>query len=266
MLANYHTHTTYCDGKNTPEEVVLYAIDKGFTSLGFSGHGYTPFILNCCMKDTAGYIREISRLKRKYSGKIQIYCGVEEDAFSFVNRDDFDYIIGSSHYFYKEGTYYSIDSRYDCFQRCLTLFEDDTLTLAEAYYQSFTDYIIKRKPDIIGHFDLITKFDEMDETRFLNDSAYLKIAEKYIKKATECDALFEVNTGAISRGYRKSPYPQENLLYILKEKGSKLILSSDSHRVETLSFYFEETKQILRDVGFKYVYELDKGEFKKRFL
>ncbi len=38
MLANYHTHTTYCDGKNTPEEIVLCAIEKGFTSIGFSGH------------------------------------------------------------------------------------------------------------------------------------------------------------------------------------------------------------------------------------
>ena len=25
MLANYHTHTTFCDGKNTPEEIVRYA-------------------------------------------------------------------------------------------------------------------------------------------------------------------------------------------------------------------------------------------------
>ena len=63
MLANYHTHTSFCDGKNTPEEIVLYAIEKGFTSIGFSGHGYTPFDLRYCMKDTEGYIKEISRLK-----------------------------------------------------------------------------------------------------------------------------------------------------------------------------------------------------------
>ena len=28
MLSNYHTHTTFCDGKNTAEEVVLSAIEK----------------------------------------------------------------------------------------------------------------------------------------------------------------------------------------------------------------------------------------------
>ena len=99
MISNYHTHTSFCDGKDTPEEIVLYAIEKGCSSIGFSGHGYTPFDLRYCMQDTHGYIREVSRLKDKYGGKIEIYCGAEEDAFSPVNRESFDYIIGSSHYF-----------------------------------------------------------------------------------------------------------------------------------------------------------------------
>jgi len=41
MLSNYHTHSTFCDGKNTPEEIVLAAIDKGFDVIGLSGHGHT---------------------------------------------------------------------------------------------------------------------------------------------------------------------------------------------------------------------------------
>ena len=96
MLTNYHTHTCFCDGKNTPEEIVKSAIDKGFKSIGFSGHGYTPYDLSYCMKDIDGYINEISRLKEKYDTKINVYCGVEEDAFSYVERERFDYIIGSS--------------------------------------------------------------------------------------------------------------------------------------------------------------------------
>ena len=31
MKANYHTHTVFCDGKNTPEEIILAAIEKGFS-------------------------------------------------------------------------------------------------------------------------------------------------------------------------------------------------------------------------------------------
>ena len=40
--ANYHTHTTWCDGKDTPEAVVAAAIDKGFSAIGFSSHSMLP--------------------------------------------------------------------------------------------------------------------------------------------------------------------------------------------------------------------------------
>ena len=40
MFSNYHTHTTYCDGANTPEELVLEAIRLGCPELGFSGHSH----------------------------------------------------------------------------------------------------------------------------------------------------------------------------------------------------------------------------------
>ena len=60
MLTNYHTHTTYCDGNNTPEEVVKAAIDMGFDAIGFSGHGYTDYDLSYCMKDTQKYLAEIT--------------------------------------------------------------------------------------------------------------------------------------------------------------------------------------------------------------
>ncbi|MBO5060598.1 MAG: histidinol-phosphatase [Clostridia bacterium] len=266
MLSDFHTHTTFCDGENTPEEIVLYAIDNGFASIGFSGHGYTSFDLRYCMKDKAAYISEINRLKKKYKNKIQVYTGVEEDAFSPVNRSDFDYIIGSSHYFLDGETYYPIDSSYDYFKKCLELFKYDIITLSETYYSAFCDYILKRKPDIVGHFDVITKFDMIDTPRFLSNPEYLKIADKYMTEAVKSDVIFEVNTGAIARGLRTTPYPHENLLYLLKKHNGKLILSSDSHRLDTLTFNFDETKKFLRDIGFEYVYTIYDNEFKKDYL
>ena len=43
MKINLHSHTTFCDGKNSAEEMVVSAIDHGFDVFGFSGHSYTPF-------------------------------------------------------------------------------------------------------------------------------------------------------------------------------------------------------------------------------
>ncbi len=266
MLANFHTHTSFCDGENTPEEIVLYAIDRGFDAIGFSGHGYTPFDLRYCMKDTEGYISSVNELKEKYKNRIKIYLGVEEDAFAPVDREKFDYIIGSSHYFCIVGRYYPIDSSYDYFKACLEAFNYNILELAEAYYSTFCDYIAKRKPDVVGHFDLITKYDETDVKSFLNNAEYLNIAQKYMLEALKSNVIFEINTGAVARGYRTLPYPCPDLLHVIKKQGGKVTLSSDSHSTKTLDFYFDETKACLRDIGFDCVYTLDNGTFKKEFI
>ncbi len=266
MKSNFHTHTTFCDGNNTPEEVVLAAIEKGFSAIGFSSHGFTGYDSRYCMKDTEGYKKTVNGLKEKYKDKIKVYLGVEEDAFYPLNRSDFDYIIGSCHYFFVDGKYYPIDSNYDYFKKGLEVFNGDVIKLTENYYENFCAYINKRKPDIIGHFDLITKFDEIDEVRFLNNEKYLALSEKYVREALKSGSLFEFNTGAISRKYRSFPYPYENLLHIIKKEGGGLVLSSDSHDVSTLDFYFEESRKILKDVGFEFVYTFYEGEFIKEGL
>ena len=72
---NYHTHTNFCDGKHTAEEMVKAAIEKGFYRLGFSGHSYTSFDESYCMSEegTQEYIREITRLKELYKEQIEIF-------------------------------------------------------------------------------------------------------------------------------------------------------------------------------------------------
>lgn len=261
MLANFHTHTQFCDGKSTPEEVVLSAIEKGFSALGFSGHGYTDFDLETCINDTPAYIKEISRLKEKYKRDIEIYLGIEEDALSLVDRSKYDYIIGSYHYLYINNQYFPIDLSHDHFKKCLALFDFDILRFAEAYFRPFCEYIISRKPDIIGHFDLITKYEEQGEALLLNNAEYNKIAEKYITKAAKSGCIFEVNTGAIARGLRTTPYPSTNLLYTLKKLDAPIILSSDSHHADTLDFKFDEIKRLLRDIGFTKLFTFHNGKF-----
>lgn len=278
MLANYHTHSKYCDGKNTLREMIDAAIEKGFDVLGFSGHGYTEFDFTYCMTETDKYLAELSSLRNEYRGKIDILIGVEEDMRYFVDRSRYDYIIGSSHYFVIEGRnlapsvnliggkYQHIDSNYQCMKECVELFDGDTISLAKSYYESFCDYILTRKPDIVGHFDLITKFDEMEEPIFLGDPEYTRLAEKYMEKVADVDCIFEVNTGAISRGYRTLPYPAQNLLHILKKHGAKITLTSDCHAAENLDCFYTEAKKLLSDVGFEYLTMLTSDGVKKEYL
>ncbi len=261
MLSNYHTHTSFCDGKNPPEEIIRAAIDRGFSAIGFSAHCYTPFDLSYCMQDTEGYFAEINRLKQLYGKEIEIYLGIEEDAWAPIDRSRVDYLIGSCHYLEKDGIYHAIDYSPDTFAGGVRAF-GDIYSYAKNYYEVFCDYLERRRPEIIGHFDLLTKFaDSLTE-----DKDYLTIALSAAERAAGTGCIFEVNTGAMARGIKTAPYPQEEILFLLKKREAKLILSSDSHSVSTLDFAFNEVKAFLKDIGFRHSYVLSGGSFIKQSL
>ena len=116
-------------------------------------------------------------------------------------------------------------------------YNGDFFGLCEDYFSTVSKI---KNADIIGHIDLITKFNEggrlFDETdkRYVN--AYKKAVDELIKQ----DIMFEINTGVIARGYKSTPYPSKEILGYIKEKGGKLILSSDCHFKDALMFEFDK--------------------------
>ena len=244
---NFHTHTIFSDGRNTPEEIVKKAINSGFTHLGFSEHAYAPMDLESCMKkeDEKAYVEEINRLKELYKGDIKIYCGLELDYFSEVNTDGYDFLIGSCHYIEKNGEYYSIDHSLENFDKILSVFNNDAIEFADAYFKMMADIVNKFDIDIIGHFDIIRKFNAGNRFFDINNADYLKKGKDAIDKLlTKCD-VFEINTGALARGYEDALYPMPAFIEYIKKKGGKLILSSDCHDADKLDYAFEEMSKLL---------------------
>ena len=96
-LADFHMHTRFCDGRDEPETMVEAALKLGMKRMGFSGHSCTPFDDGAGMtiEGTEIYKREIARLKEKYAGRIEIFCGTEQEYFSDTTTDGYDYVIGS---------------------------------------------------------------------------------------------------------------------------------------------------------------------------
>ena len=244
MLTNFHTHTNFSHGKENPEEIVIYAIENGFSSLGFTGHSYTDFDLSYCMTDTAGYMAEINRLKEKYKGKIQIYLGLEEDIFSKERPDGFDYIIGSAHYVKNGEEYYPIDYDLENTRKALEVF-GGSLNLAENYFDALCGYIENKKPNIVGHFDLITKFNEGDKYFSTCHPRYIKAVDNALERLIKTGKPFEINTGVISRGYRKKPYPSQEIIDKIKNLGGKFVVNSDSHSAKNIAYYFDKCENLL---------------------
>ena len=96
------------------------------------------------------------------------------------------------------------------------------------------------KCDIIGHFDLLTKFAEQDLYFDLQHPRYVKAWKAAADRLLKTGKPFEINTGAISRGYRTEPYPAKDIRDYIRLNGGKLILSSDSHQKETIAYRFQD--------------------------
>lgn len=109
MKTNYHTHTTWCDGKDTPRKVIQAAVAKGFEAIGFSSHAMLPLEKAEWGMDAdvlPRYAREVRRLADEFKDQILVLCGVEADYVPGRSNPDRatyaaiapNYIIGSVHF------------------------------------------------------------------------------------------------------------------------------------------------------------------------
>ena len=95
---------------------------------------------------------------------------------------------------------------------------------------------------------------------------YRKAALSAMEKLVRAGKIFEVNTGAISRGYRTTPYPSHELLGALHEMGGKITVSADAHHVSGVVCAFDQAEALVRRCGFKDVWVLTKDGFRPQAL
>ena len=248
ITKDLHTHTVYCDGCDTPESMILSAIDKGLDTIGISGHSYTFFDTSYCMKkeDIPRYVAELRYLRAKYYDKIHVLCGVEQDYYSDFPTDMFDYSIGSVHYLKLKDEYVPVDESPEILKNAAEkYFGGDIYALSEEYYKTVADVVRKTACDIIGHFDLITKFTERAELFDTSSPRYKSAWMGAVDALLVYGVPFEINTGAISRGLRTSPYPSEDIISYIRSRGGELILSSDAHSADAIAFGFDRYESLI---------------------
>jgi histidinol-phosphatase (PHP family) len=263
MPSNFHTHTTYADGSNSAEEMVLAAIEKGFTEFGISEHSHTSIEwddYNMTPESTPRYFAEMRALKAKYAGQIDLFCGIEQDAYADLPTAGADYVIGSTHFIEKHGEFLVVDyGSAGQLENVKKHFGGDFYSFAEAYFAAEANVAVITKCDIVGHFDLINKNNEGGRLFDTAHPRYRAAAVAALEEILKTCRLFELNTGAMYRVGRTEPYPQPWLLRELRARGGEVILSSDSHDTASLGFWFAEAEELLRECGFRSRKNLTKG-------
>ena len=256
---NLHTHSTYCDGKDSIEGMIQKAIGLGFDSVGFSGHSYMFYAPDHSMSltGTEEYKKEVRAMKEKYKGQIDIFCGLEFDMYSEIDLSGYDYMIGTAHYLLIDGKHVGFDRTAPVVAGIINdYFGGDGMKYAKAYYETLAQLPNFAKTDILGHADLICKFSEKENFFDVDSPVYQKYALDALDALTGKIPFFEVNTGAISRGYRTTPYPHPFILKYLKEHGWGACISSDCHDGNFLKQSFDDSAELLKSAGFKEIYIL----------
>lgn len=260
---NLHTHTVFDDGTASVMDMAQAALDAGLKSLGFSGHSPLPYRDSWEIKpgQMPAYLAAVDQAKEAFRGRLSIFSGLELDSASEFPEEPLDYVIGSIHHIIKDGQYLSIDYKPAVSRDILDVhFRGDRDAMAAAYFAQYEAIAQNPRVDIVGHFDLLSKFDEVTDLFDCNAPAYRDAAMAAMEVLLRADKIFEVNTGAMSRGYRTAPYPNKSLLQELYTRGGRVLVTSDSHATTTITHAFDAVEDMLLSIGFKEIWVLgDKG-------
>ena len=243
IYTDLHMHTVFCDGKDTPRDMVEAAVNKGLKTVGVCAHSYMDFFESWCIKKerVEEFIKEMQSLKTEFKDKIKVLCGLEKDVYSNQSCDGFDYVIGSVHYFNANGVLSSVDESQKAFEDSVkNCFNGDFILAAENYYQAVGEVVEKTNPDIIGHFNLVEKFNDGNRYFDAENPRYVAAWKRAADKLLLTGKPFEINVGGISRGWIKQPYPTQEMYKYLKDRGAKFVLSSDAHTKENVAFQFDK--------------------------
>ncbi len=246
LKANFHTHTTFCDGMSTPRESIERAIELGFMTLGFSSHVDIEPVM-----DVDAYKTEIRGLQEEYKDRIEILCGGELDnMYPEKHPRGFDYLIGSTHHLkILPDRFLAVDSsEEDLLFLCENFFDGDYYKLIRYYYELVSRTYENTGCTFIGHFDLVTKFNDTMHFIDEDDDRYISPALDAMNHLVKSGMpYFEINTRQIERG---RIYPSRRLLKHLHDIGGEIFISSDAHDARFLTKGFEQAIELAKSCGF----------------
>lgn len=259
-----HTHNIFCDGKQDINILITNAIVQGVTQIGISSHAPIKIENKWSMayKELDNYILEIEKCKVLFSNQIEIFTSLEIDyipnksySFDFFRKKlKLDYTIGSIHLVAhsENNELWFIDGNKEvCIKNMNRIFNNDVKLAVSQYFAQTRTMIRSQQPDIIGHMDkvILNTSDLVD----VEAEWYRNEITKTLETIKEAGTIVEANTRGIYKGKWKEPFPS---IYILKqcyEMSIPVTISSDAHHSSELLYAYNETRQILKKIGYKFV-------------
>ncbi len=258
-MIDCHIHSKFSfDSCADSEDMVKQAIQVGLSVVTFTEHKDlepTYEFLNY-YKDKP-YTENIERLREKFSKDIKVLKGVELDFQSytkgdfveFTKRYQFDFVIGSVHaleHYFVDEDYFKAKNPVGVFKEYFK--EVERLSMCDGF-------------DVIGHMDYVKRYGVLFER--IDYPYFEPIFVNIFKNIIERGKGIELNTSGW-RHFPREPYPNLYLLNLYKRMGGEIItVGSDAHKVEDVGRDISRAIELLKEIGFKYVYYFEKRKPKK---
>lgn len=265
---NYHAHSAFSDGAGTLREHVEQAERLGLRVVGMSDHAPLGDDIEWTMarERLEGYREGLAALREEFGGRLEVAIGVEADWYperqqwlERLRTYSWDYTIISTHYVETEAGVWPVDESPEATETAVgALFGGSHRAACEAYFARHAEAAADGGFDILGHLDLVKKFNR--DSRYFNEAEgwYHDAVERVLEAAARTNIIVEVNTAGLSKAVGAF-YPSPWVLRRCLERGLRLTLNSDSHAPATLQYRFAETLPVLRDLGVRELWRWSQG-------
>ena len=232
FLGDFHTHTTYSDGRGTLKENILAAVKKGLLFYGATDHG--PNNIGTGVRREKTYLeikKECKKLQEEFP-QIKLLVGAEADIISLdgdldISKEvikELDYLIIGLHPYIlpktlKDALFFVLPNLLGKIIPGLKKY------LVRVNTKAVVFAIEKYQPLIISHPNLFMPVD----------------LEVLAGKCAEYGVALEINTG--------HDYPKEEIVKAALKAGTNLIINSDAHFPGTVG-ELKSGEELIRRLNF----------------
>ena len=245
------------------EDIVKTYIARGFSWVGITEHApplndglryadqaEAGLSAQFLLEQFGSYMTECRRLQEKYRSQIQLYAALEIETCSgyqefvtyLVERFEPDYIVGSVHHVN--------DINFDYSPRFYDRAAESAGGIDLLYLHYFDlqyEMIMRLKPEVVGHFDLIRIFDPDYRDRLMQEQVVAKM-KRNLELIKEYDLILDFNLRALYKG-APEPYVCAPILEMVHDYEIKIVPGDDSHGLPTVGNYFDQGVALLQAHG-----------------
>lgn len=249
---NFHSHTQFCDGRESMARMAGQALACGMKHYGFTPHSPIPLPSSCNMSALVvpDYVAEFQRLKELYAGRINLYLSMEIDYLGdrwgatnpYFDTIPLDYRLSSVHFVSTPDgeREVDVDGRPQNFRaKMAEHFDNDIRYVVDSFYARTLAMIEKGGFDILGHFDKIGFNASSFSPGIENEPWYRRHIDNVIDAVRATDIIVEINTKAYPAPvgstlaqeavYEPRLFPSPDVIRRLVSAGLPLAVNSDAH-------------------------------------